>query len=128
MPGGSPYSLNYHVVLARVIPQTIVHLRTIQGKSAAVGWSGPHTVMIDRSEQAGGSGIGFNGGEMLLLAIGGCYLNDLYREAAKRNMDVKSVQVIVKGDWGGEPPRAQDVSFSVRVEAAASKGDISDLI
>ncbi len=65
---------------------------------------------------------------MLLLAIGGCYLNDLYREAAKRNIDVKSVQVIVKGDWGGEPVRAQGVSFSVRAEAAASKEEITDLI
>src|ERR1017187_8330797 len=108
--------------------QTTVHLRTIQGASAAVGWSGPHTVMIDRSENAGGMGIGFNGGEMLLLAIGGCYVNDIYREATKRNIDVKDVRVVVEGDWGGEPVRAQNVSFSVRVEASATEEEISELI
>ncbi len=110
------------------MPQTTVHLRTIQGKSAAVGWSGPHTVLIDRPKEAGGMGIGFNGGEMLFLAIGGCYVNDLYREAAKRNIEVKGVEVVVSGDWGGEPVRAQNVSFSAKVEAAASKEEISDLI
>ncbi len=73
-------------------------------------------------------GIGFNGGEMLFLAIGGCFVNDLYREAAKRDIDVKGVEVAVGGDWGGEPVRAQNVSFSVRVEAAASREEISDLI
>jgi uncharacterized OsmC-like protein len=108
--------------------QTVVHLRTVRGASAAVGWSGPHTVVFDRSEKAGGMGIGFSGGEMLFLAIGGCYVNDLYREAAKRNVEVKSVQVSVEGDWGGEPVRAQDVSFSVKVEASATKEEISDLI
>jgi putative redox protein len=35
-------------------------------------------------------GLGFNGGELLLLAIGGCYSNDLFREAAKRGIEVKA--------------------------------------
>ena len=110
------------------MPQTTIHLKTIQGATAAVGWSGPHTVLIDRSKEAGGMGIGFNGGEMLFLAIGGCYVNDIYREAAKRGIEVKSVEVSVEGDWGGEPVRAQNVSFSVRIEGAATKEEISSLI
>jgi uncharacterized OsmC-like protein len=108
--------------------QTTVRLVTIQGASAAVGWSGPHTVVIDRSEKVGGLGIGFSGGEMLFLAIGGCYVNDLYREAAKRSIEVKNVQVVVEGDWGGEPVRAQNVSFSVKVEASATREEITELI
>lgn len=107
---------------------TNVHVRTINGASAAVGWSGPRTVTIDRSEAAGGLGIGFSGGELLLLALGACYTNDLYREAAKRGIEVKSASVDVSGDWGGEPTRARDVAFSVRVEAAASKDEILALI
>jgi len=65
---------------------------------------------------------------MLLLAIGGCYLNDIYREAAKSKIDIKNVQVVVEGDWGGDPVRAQNVSFSVKVEAAATGEEISELI
>lgn len=83
---------------------------------------------IDRSEAAGGLGIGFNGGELLFLALGACYTNDLYREAAKRNMTLKSVRVDVEGDWGGDPVRAQNVNFSVRIEASASQEEILDLI
>jgi uncharacterized OsmC-like protein len=108
--------------------QTNIHVRTIEGASAAVGWSGPRTVTIDRSESAGGLGIGFNGGELLFLAIGACYTNDLYREAARRNIALKSVRVDVDGDWGGDPVRAQNVTFSVRVEGRASEKEIRELI
>ncbi|HZW57667.1 MAG TPA: OsmC family protein [Nitrososphaerales archaeon] len=101
--------------------QTEVHIRTIEGASAAVGWSGPRTVTIDRPESAGGLGIGFNGGELLLLAVGACYTNDLHREAAKRGMTLKIVKVDVWCDWGGDPVRALNVSFSARVEAKQAK-------
>ena len=83
---------------------------------------------IDRTQAAGGLGIGFSGGELLLLAIGACYTNDLYREAAKRELALKSVEVDVEGDWGGDPVRAQNVSFSVKVEAKASEDEILGLI
>ena len=64
----------------------------------------------------------------MLLAIGGCYSNDVFREAAKRGIAVKNVQVTVKADWGGEPVRAQNVSFDVVVEADATEAEIADLI
>lgn len=108
--------------------QTKVYVRTLCGSSAAVGWSGPRTVTIDRPETSGGLGIGFNGGELLFLAIGACYTNDFFREAAKENLVVKSVSVEVEGDWGGEPVRAQHVNVHVRVEAKASQQEILDLV
>jgi len=107
---------------------TTVEIRTVSGSSLAVGSSGSRTVTIDRAKDAGGLGLGFNGGELLLLAIGGCYSNDIFREAAKRGFDVKNVQVIVIADWGGEPVRAQNVSFDVVVEADATEADIVELI
>lgn len=108
--------------------QTSIHVRTIEGSSAAVGWSGPRTVTIDRTQAAGGLGIGFSGGELLLLAIGACYTNDLHREAAKTGMVLKNVEVTVEGDWGGDPVRAQNVAFSVKVDANASEKEVLDLI
>ena len=51
--------------------QTSVRVRTVQGACVAVGWAGHRTLTVDRPEQAGGMGLGFNGGELLLLAIGG---------------------------------------------------------
>jgi organic hydroperoxide reductase OsmC/OhrA len=73
-------------------------------------------------------GLGFNGGELLLLAIGGCYCNDLFREAAKLGMVIKSVQVDVQADWGGDPARAQHVTYSTRIEAEATETEILALI
>ncbi len=100
----------------------------MSGSSLAVGSSGPRTITIDRAKEAGGLGLGFNGGELLLLAIGGCYSNDVFREAAKRGIAVKNVQVTVRADWAGDPVRAQDVTFDVVVEADAAEADILELI
>jgi organic hydroperoxide reductase OsmC/OhrA len=108
--------------------QTSICIRTVQDSCVAVGWAGHRTLTIDRPEQAGGMGLGFNGGELLLLAIGGCYCNDLFREAAKLGMVIKSVQVDVQADWGGEPIRAQNITYSTRIEAEASEADILALI
>jgi len=108
--------------------QTSVRVRTVQDACVAVGWTGHRTLTIDRPEEAGGMGLGFNGGELLLLAIGGCYCNDIFREAAKRSMVIKSVQVDVEADWGGEPVRAQNVTFATWIEAEASEEEILDLI
>jgi organic hydroperoxide reductase OsmC/OhrA len=108
--------------------QTSIHIRTMHDASTAVGWAGHRTLTIDRDMQAGGMGLGFNGGELLLLAIGGCYCNDLFREALKRSIVIKRVQVDVQADWGGEPVRAQNVTLSPRVEANADETEILDLI
>jgi organic hydroperoxide reductase OsmC/OhrA len=108
--------------------QTSVRVRTVQDACVAVGWAGQRTLTVDRPEQAGGMGLGFNGGELLLLAIGGCYCNDIFREAAKLGIVIKSVQVDVQADWGGEPVRAQNVTYSTRIEAEASRADILALI
>lgn len=110
------------------MPQTTVEIRTLPGTSSAIGSSGPRTLTIDRAREAGGKGLGFNGGELLLLAIGGCYSNDIYREAAKRGMSIHNVTVKVTADWGGDPVRAQNVVFSVAVEAHASEQDILELV
>jgi hypothetical protein len=41
--------------------QTIVRVRTVQDACVAVGWTGPRTLTIDRSEQAGGTGFQWRG-------------------------------------------------------------------
>ena len=63
-----------------------------------------------------------------MLAIGACYSNDVFREATKRGLKVRNVQVTVNADWAGDPVRAQNVSFSVMVEADATQAEIVELI
>jgi organic hydroperoxide reductase OsmC/OhrA len=108
--------------------ETVINVRTVHGASTAVGWSGGRALTIDRATEAGGLGLGYNGGELLLLAIGACYTNDLYREAAKRGLSIRSVSLEVRCQWGGDPVRAQGVTYSPAVEADAPAVEIDALI
>jgi putative redox protein len=105
-----------------------VHVRSAHEGSFSVGWSGQRSLVIDRSPDDGGQGLGFNGGQLLLLAVGACYANDVFREAAKREIEIVGVRVVVECDWGEDPVRAQNVQISTRVEAAAGEDEIMDLI
>ena len=49
-------------MLARMFEVTTV---TVHGKPTAVGSAGPFTLVVDRPVEAGGRGVGFNGGERL---------------------------------------------------------------
>jgi organic hydroperoxide reductase OsmC/OhrA len=108
--------------------QTKVSISTVHGASAAVGWSNGRAITIDRSAAAGGLGIGFNGGELLLLSVGACYCNDLFREADRMNVKITNVHIEVEANWGGDPVRATDLRLSVRVEGPSSRDDIERLI
>jgi putative redox protein len=107
---------------------TTVDIRTMSDSSLAAGSAGPTTVTIDRAKETGGYGLGFNGGKLPLLAIGGCYSNDIFREAGKRGISVRNVRVTIRDDWSGEPVRAQNVSCDVAVEADAPRRHILELI
>lgn len=105
-----------------------VHIRSAHEGNFSVGWTGQHSLVIDRSPSDGGQGMGFNGGQLLLLALGACYANDVFREAARRQIEVVGIRVIVECGWGGDPIRAQDVQLSTRIEADAGEDEIMDLI
>ena len=75
-----------------------------------------------------GYGLGANGGELLFLALASCYCNDIYREAAKRNIKVERVEVSVDGDFGAEGEPAKNVTYRARVFSPASEEDIRELM
>ncbi|WP_145167234.1 OsmC family protein [Rhizobium sp. SJZ105] len=95
--------------------QSIVELRNVAGTEAAIGWAGGHTVVVDRSEgKAGGMGLGFNGGQLLALAIGGCYCNDLRYVAHDLGIKIGEIAVTVKLELHGAPLVATNAVLSVR--------------
>ena len=106
-----------------------VKLRGVPETEAAIGWAGAHSVMVDRPEgRAGGSGMGFNGGQLLGLAIGGCFCNDLYYVAHDMGVKLRSVAVDVTVTFGGTPLIATGAAVTVEVEAADPKVDIAALM
>ena len=87
------------------------------------------THSIDVPPKPSGYGSSANGGEMLFAALATCYCNDIYREAAKRGITVRSVQVEVEGVFGDAPGSvAENVVYRAAVEAEASAADIEALM
>lgn len=78
--------------------------------------------------KATGYGSAINGGELLFLALATCFCNDIYREAAKKNIQVNSVIVEVTGDFSGEGEAGSNIVYSAKVDANASENEIKRLI
>jgi organic hydroperoxide reductase OsmC/OhrA len=111
------------------ITEITVQLRNVHGTEAALGWAGSHTLIVDRAEgKAGGKGLGFNGGQLLGLAIGGCLCNDLRYVAHDLGVQLLSVEVDVTIRLEGNPTLATAAVVAVRVDAADKKTDVEALI
>jgi organic hydroperoxide reductase OsmC/OhrA len=104
-----------------------VELRNVEGTQAALGWAGSHTVVVDRPEgKAGGQGLGFNGGQLLALAIGGCFCNDLRYVAHEKGVELGRIAVSVTVDLEGDPLLATAARLNVSCKAGggADTGEI----
>lgn len=107
---------------------TTIEYRLLPGTRAAQGLAGNHSVIADRPEgKAGGMGLGFNGGELLALAVGGCFCNDMQAIADDMGLSIADLRISVAVDFGGSPSRATDIRMIVQC-ALADGSDPSTLI
>ena len=107
---------------------TTVEYRVLPGTRAAVGRAAAHHVIADRPPgKAGGMGIGFNGGELLALAIGGCFCNDMQAIADEMGLTIVDLRVTVSVDFAGEPSRASEARMDVEC-TLANGADPDELI
>jgi organic hydroperoxide reductase OsmC/OhrA len=94
-----------------------VELSNIAGTEAALGWAGGHTLVVDRPEgRAGGKGLGFNGGQLLALTIGGCFANDLRYTAHANGIALGRIGISVTVELDGDPIIATGATMTVSVE------------
>lgn len=85
-----------------------------------------HSIVIP--PKSTGYGSSANGGELLFLALATCYCNDIYREAAKRNIRVERIEVEVNGDFGAEGEPAKNVTYLAKVHADVSEDEIREMM
>lgn len=111
-----------------VMGKTTIEYRIVPGTRAALGVAGIHSVIADRPMGTfGGLGLGFNGGELLALAIGGCFCNDMQAIADEMGFAIDDLRVSVSIDFAGQPSRASDARMSVECSLAGGI-DPSELI
>ena len=106
-------------------PMISVETRTVTGQVTALGSAGPFTLVVDRPSGGGGGGKGFNGGQLLYLAVAGCISNDLFREAPRFGCELDSVRVTVDGDFSGDPAVSDAITYDVELSGS---GDLDALV
>jgi uncharacterized OsmC-like protein len=105
-----------------------VRLRTVGEGPTALGEAGPFTLVTDRPTASGGGGLGFNGGQLLYMAIAACWSNDLYREAATMGIELDGVEITVDGDFPARGSGSTPIQVDVVVRSSASEERIGELI
>jgi len=105
-----------------------VETRNIEGQPTAIGSAGPFTVIFDRPIEGGGGGLGFNGGQLLYLAVAGCISNDLFRQASAEGIALRRVRVKVRGEFSGEPAVSEEIEYDVEIDGDASPDRLQALV
>lgn len=96
-----------------------VELRNVEDTEAVMGWAGGHTIVVDRPEgKAGGRGLGFNGAQLLALAIGGCFCNDLRYVAEEMQVKLGKIAVTVTIELEGVPLVTKAATMDVTCETS----------
>ena len=99
---------------------------TLTDTQAAEGQSGEYSVIADRPPGvAGGQGLGFNGGQLLALAIGGCLCNDLRYAAHQREVALAPFELAVDVHIGDDGDVAR---VSVRLDAEGERDRVAELL
>ncbi len=70
----------------------------------------------------------FTGAHFLHVAVAGCVLNDVYREAQAREVALDGVRVTARGGFDPETWASSGIEYTVAVDSSASPGDIEDLL
>ena len=81
--------------------------------STAVGIIRDHQVTIDRPTAKGGADAGPMGGELLLAALGGCFISNLLAAIRAREADIQDVQISVAGELVDAPSRFSAITMTV---------------
>ena len=82
-----------------------------------------HSVTIDRPQAKGGTDLGPMGGELLLAALGGCFISNLLEAIRVREAPIRNVNIEVTGTAEGSPARFTAMHMAI----TAAHGDRAQL-
>ena len=96
------------------MPTQIMATVTQTGASSSEVAIRGHSVAVDRPAAKGGTDAGPMGGELLLGALGGCFMSTLLAAIAAREVGVSEVVVTVEGTLEDAPSRFTAATLHVR--------------
>lgn len=109
-----------------------------QRKKAQVHWQsgklsiGTNTdgrpVILDMPPERGGNGWGFKGGELLLLAVGGCFTTVLLEACERRRIAIDDLHVEVSAEDAHNPFRYVNFEIHVLVQCSAAEEELRKLM
>jgi putative redox protein len=95
----------------------IVTVSQLQKTSTSESAIREHRGLVDRPGDKGGQDRGPMGGELLLAALGGCFMSNLIAAAGARSVSVEGLAVVVRGSLAAAPPRFASIEMEVRGRA-----------
>ena len=94
------------------MPVITVNLNSINDATTQ-GRVRDHHVTIDRPNEKGGHDQGPMGGELLLLALGGCFNSNLLAAIKARQLSINDISIVINGQLEGTPPRYTSIDMVV---------------
>lgn len=70
----------------------------------------------------------FTGAHLLHLAVAGCVLNDVYREAERLDISVRGVRVAASGGFDIDRWESTGIGYTVEVDTDAAAVDVENLL
>ena len=96
----------------------VVTVTRLQQTSTSESALREHRVLVDRPADKGGQDRGPMGGELLLAALGGCFMSNLIAAAVARAVRVEGLAVVVRGSLAAGPPRFASIEMEVQGRAS----------
>src|SRR4051812_34258641 len=96
---------------------------TFASSSVVIGQARRHSVTIDRPHEKGGSDAGPMGGELLLLALAGCFASTLHAvlRTSHSQLDQSQIKVHASATLGTAPARFTELHITVSSPASTKE-------
>jgi uncharacterized OsmC-like protein len=106
-----------------------VNIHSSNGISTEIVGRGKGTITAERNPRIGTQGgRGYGGGEILCMAAGTCFYNNVKRLANDKHIVLKTIEIEVVAETSDSPPETREVTLKPTIESDADESTIHALI
>ncbi|HXW82683.1 MAG TPA: OsmC family protein [Acidimicrobiales bacterium] len=105
-----------------------VTVRVLDGHLAIGRQEEDQVLLLDRPVRTGGTGLGFNGGHLMLMGWAACFKSTLLAAAESRGIEVRRLELSVAGETADRPYRFVELTMKARLEISGSDQEREHLL